>query len=77
MREKEKISSQRQGGRLTAKEGEERYQNQIFTDSMEQGVGGDGETKAIYGAPLTVPGEFLGSPESSFLCKIKNAVAGF
>ena len=34
-------------------------------------------SKAIYGAPLTVPGEFLGSPESSFLCKIKNAVAGF
>ena len=37
-------------------------------------------SKAVYGAPLTVPGEFLGSPElplSSFLCKIKNAVARF
>ena len=36
-------------------------------------------SKAVYGSPLTIPGEFLGSPElpqSSFLWKIKNAVAG-
>ena len=37
-------------------------------------------SEAVYGAPLTVPGEFLGSPElppSSFLIKIKEAVARF
>ena len=37
-------------------------------------------SEAAYGAPLTVPGEFLGSPElplSSFLHKIENAVTGF
>ena len=37
-------------------------------------------SKAFYGFPLTVPGEFLGSPElppSSYLSKIKEAVAGF
>ena len=37
-------------------------------------------SKDVYGSPLTVPGEFLGSPElplSSFLWNIKNAVAGF
>ena len=37
-------------------------------------------SKAVYGAPLTVPGEFLESPEllpSYFLHKIKEAVAGF
>ena len=37
-------------------------------------------SKAVYGAPLTIPGEYLGSPElppSSFLHKIKEAVAGF
>ena len=36
--------------------------------------------EAVYGAPLTIPGEFLGSPElplSSFLHKIEEAVAGF
>ena len=36
-------------------------------------------SEAVYGSPLMVPGEFLGSPElppSSFLWKIKNAVAG-
>ena len=34
----------------------------------------------IYGSPLTVPGEFLGSPElplSTYLSKIEQAVAGF
>ena len=37
-------------------------------------------SKAVYGSPLTVPGEFLGSPElppSSYLSKIEQAVAGF
>ena len=37
-------------------------------------------SKAVYGSPLTVPGEFFGSPElplSSFLPKIENTVAGF
>ena len=37
-------------------------------------------SEAVYGAPLTVPGEFLESPEllpSYFLHKIKEAVAGF
>ena len=37
-------------------------------------------SEAAYGAPLTVPGEFLGSPElplSSFLHKIENAVTRF
>ena len=36
--------------------------------------------KAVYGFPLTVPGEFLGSPElspSTYLSKIEHAVAGF
>ena len=37
-------------------------------------------SQAVYGAPLTITKEFLGSPEltsSSFLHKIENAVAGF
>ena len=37
-------------------------------------------SKVVYGAPLTVPGEFLGSPElppSTYLYKIESAVAGF
>ena len=37
-------------------------------------------SEAIYGSPLTVPGEFLGSPElppSAYLSKIEQAVAGF
>ena len=37
-------------------------------------------SKAVYGSPLTAPGEFLGSPElplSSFLWKIETTVAGF
>ena len=37
-------------------------------------------SKAVYGPPLTIPGEFFGSPElppSSFLQKIENDVAGF
>ena len=36
--------------------------------------------EAVYGSPLTVPGEFLGSPElppSSYLSKIERAVPGF
>ena len=37
-------------------------------------------SKAVYGSSLTVPGEFLGSPElppASFLRKIENALTGF
>ena len=37
-------------------------------------------SEAIYGSPLTIPGEFLRSPElplSTFLSKIQQAVAGF
>ena len=37
-------------------------------------------SKAIYGSPLTVPGEFHGSPglpPSTYLSKIQRAVAGF
>ena len=37
-------------------------------------------SEGIYGSPLTVPGEFLGSPELpplTYLSKIKRAVAGF
>ena len=37
-------------------------------------------SKAVYSSPLTVPGEFLGSPElppSAYLSKIKQAVTGF
>ena len=34
-------------------------------------------SKAVYGAPLTVPGEALSCPPSSFLHKIREAVAGF
>ena len=37
-------------------------------------------SEAFYGSPLTVPEEFLGSPElplSTYLSKIERAVAGF
>ena len=37
-------------------------------------------SKTVYGSPLTVLEEFLGSlelPPTSFLCKIENAVTGF
>ena len=37
-------------------------------------------SEAVYGSSLTVPGEFLGSPElppASFLRKIENALTGF
>ena len=37
-------------------------------------------SEAVYGSSLTVPGEFLGSPElppASFLQKIENTLAGF
>ena len=37
-------------------------------------------SEAVYGFPLTIPGEFLGSPElppSAYLSKIEQAVAGF
>ena len=37
-------------------------------------------SEAIYGSPLTGPGEFLGSPElppSAYLSKIEQALAGF
>ena len=41
---------------------------------------GTSASEAVFGAPLTVPGEFLGSPESppsAFLQRIEDAVAGF
>ena len=37
-------------------------------------------SEAVFGSPLTIPGEFLGSPElppSAYLSKIEQAVAGF
>ena len=40
----------------------------------------DSVSEAVYGSPLTIPGEFLGSPElppTSFLLKIENPLAGF
>ena len=37
-------------------------------------------SEAVYGLPLTIPGEIVGSPElppSAYLSKIEQAVAGF